>query len=262
MAEARGSAQVIYLPPSLFGFVNKYSVFSTWVDHLPFAYDLVHALRPNVVVELGTQAGLSYFTFCQAVREHGTASRCYAIDTWAGDEHTGTYDDSVYAKVSEYNQATYSDFSELLRMRFEDAVGRFEVESIDLLHIDGLHTYDAVRADFESWYPKVAPGGVVLFHDIRARMMDFGAWKFWDEIAPKFPAFTFSHGFGLGVLRKPGGGRSAPLLDFLFSGDSETDAKLRAFYVHASRHVDAVRHRETIEKIKASVRQKREAGMK
>ena len=62
--------QRIYFPPSLQRFEPRRMVFSTWVDHLPFAYDLVADLRPGVVVELGVYNGLSFFTFCQALIEH------------------------------------------------------------------------------------------------------------------------------------------------------------------------------------------------
>jgi len=252
---------MIYLPPSLSGFVNRYTVFSTWVDHLPFAYDLVHALRPRVLVELGTQGGMSYFTFCQAILEHGVAARAFAVDTWAGDEHTGAYEDDVYCKVQEHNDAHYKAFSELLRMRFEEAVSQFEEASIELLHIDGFHTYEAVRNDFETWYPKVAPGGVVLFHDISARIMDFGAWKYWSELRAAHRTFTFHHGFGLGVLEKPGNPeRGAPLLELLFSGNEQTESKLRALYVHAAKHVNMLRHRAAVEELKERVRQKRAAA--
>src|SRR4029079_17571444 len=108
--------------------------------------------------------------------------------------------------------------------------------------------YDAVRGDFERWYPKVAPGGIVLFHDIAARVLDFGVWKFWRDLGADHETFAFQHGFGLGVLRKPGGpSATAPLLQLLFSSDAQPTRRLRAFYVHASRHVDLVRQQATIE---------------
>src|SRR6476620_4179584 len=144
----------LYLPPSL-GFTPHRMAFSTWVDHLPFGYDLVAALRPSTLVELGTQTGVSYFCFCQSAQVHDTGTRCFAVDTWRGDAHTAAYDDKIWDEVSRHNEERYAGFSTLYRMLFEEAAERFEPESIELLHIDGYHTYDAVRGDFELWYPKV-----------------------------------------------------------------------------------------------------------
>jgi len=234
-----------YQPRSL-GFLPKRMAFSTWVDHLAFGYDLVGALEPEVLVELGTQTGVSYFCFCQSVVEHGLATRCFAVDTWRGDAHTASYDETVWDEVRAHNDANYAHFSTLRRMLFEEALAEFEQESIDLLHIDGYHTYEAVRGDFERWYPKVRPGGIVLFHDIAARLLDFGAWQFWSELTATHETFWFKHGFGLGVLRKPGSARRAPLLDFLFSKDERTASDLRAFYVHAAEHLELLRKKRRL----------------
>lgn len=227
----------IYLPDSIRHFYPRHMVFSTWVDHMQFGYDLVAALRPRMLVELGTQAGLSYFTFCQSVEEHDLQTLCYAVDTWEGEEHTGQYDESVFDLVSSVNRTRYSGFSYLMRMYFKDALQHFADESIDLLHIDGLHTYEAVREDFFTWEPKVAPGGIVLFHDIEARLKDFGVWRFWEDLRHDQPGdtFGFRHGFGLGVWRKPGGAPiEDPLLHFLFEGTPGEQEDLRRFYVHAA----------------------------
>jgi methyltransferase family protein len=240
----------LYLPQSI-DFLLERMPFSTWVDHIPFGYDLVGALRPKVVVELGTQSGVSYFTFCQAVLDRGLETRCFAVDTWRGDEHTQSYDDSIYEQVFAHNQAHYAQFSTLLRMLFEEAAPRFDDASIDLLHIDGYHTYEAVRGDFELWYPKLEPGGIVLFHDVMARLLDFGAWRFWEELARQHETFLFKHGFGLGVLRKPGGPpRDASLLKYLFSDDPAVQDRLRRFYVHISEHQDYRRKQRRVARLK------------
>lgn len=232
-----GGTMSIYLPDSVRHFYPRHIVFSTWMDHIQFGYDLVAALRPKTLVELGTQGGMSYFTFCQSVQEHDLDTLCYAVDTWEGEQHTGAYDESVWESVAAVNRLSYPGFSYLMRMYFHEALTHFEDESIDLLHIDGLHTYEAVREDFESWHPKVAPGGIVLFHDIEARMKDFGVWRFWDELRTEHPGetFAFRHGFGLGVWRKPGGEVSdAPLLRFMFQSTPGEQEDLRRFYVMAA----------------------------
>ena len=113
---------------------------NSWVGHTPFAAWVIQEVRPDVFVELGTHTGNSYFTFCQAVTEAGLSTRCYSVDTWQGDEHAGQYDDSVFYQVDKYNQKNYAEFSRLLRMTFDTARENFTDGTIDLLHIDGLHT--------------------------------------------------------------------------------------------------------------------------
>ena len=175
---------------------------SAWLGHLPFAAWVIQEVSPEIFVELGTHYGHSYFSFCQSVHEMGGGTKCYAVDTWYGDEHAGRYGDEIFNKVESYNKEHYEGFSRLLRMNFDDAAAYFSDESIGLLHIDGLHTYDAVLHDFITWLPKLAPGAVVLFHDINVRERDFGVWRLWEELQLRYPAnLEFVHSHGLGVLQ-------------------------------------------------------------
>jgi len=210
----------------------------TWSGHLPFAKDLVCSLKPSLLVELGTHYGESYFGFCQAVRECGITCRCFAVDTWQGDEHAGFYGEEVYREVEDYNQMEYAAFSTLVRDTFDQASARFAAESIDLLHIDGLHTYAAVKHDFETWFSKVRPGGVVLLHDVNVRHADFEVWRFWEELARDYPSFSFHHCWGLGVLLKPGGDSDTPFLKLLFEADAETGDQVRERYYDAADLLD------------------------
>ena len=201
----------------------------TWSGHLPFARDLVASLRPRLLVELGTHYGESYFGFCQSVVETGCACACHAVDTWLGDPHSLAYGSEVFEDVKRHNAGLYGAFSHLLRTTFDDALAGFAEGSIDLLHIDGLHTYAAVKHDWDAWFPKVAPGGIVLLHDIDVRHADFGVWQLWGEIAQTYEAFEFHHYHGLGVVRKPGarvdhGG----ILDYLFA--PENGEPVRRYY--------------------------------
>lgn len=171
-----------------------------WVGHVPFAMWITEILKPRVVAELGTHTGNSYFAFCQSVRDHALLTHCYAVDTWQGDEHAGYYGDEIYNTVATYNDEHYQSFSRLLRMTFDKALSQFSDGSIDLLHIDGLHTYEAVRHDFECWLPKMSDRGVILFHDTTVKHADFGVWRFWDEVSKKYPYIAFDHSHGLGVI--------------------------------------------------------------
>ncbi len=172
----------------------------SWMAHIPFAFWIMSVLRSRTFVELGTQSGVSYSAFAQAVQTLGIETACHAIDTWRGDPQTGFYDESVFEEWSAFHAQHFAGFSRLMRSTFDEALAKFADQSVDLLHIDGLHTYSAVRHDFESWLPKVSERGVVLFHDINVRDGDFGAWKLWDEVQPRYGGFAFLHSHGLGVL--------------------------------------------------------------
>jgi len=180
---------------------------SAWWAHVPFAFWCMAACRPRLFVELGTHNGVSYSAFCEANLRTGLGSRCYAVDTWTGDEHSGRYDEEVYNDLRNMHDRRYSAFSEMLRCTFDEALPRFQEGAIDLLHIDGLHTYDAVRHDFESWQPKLSDSAVVLFHDTNVLRDDFGVHKLFAELAVHYPHFEFLHGHGLGVLAL---GKTAP----------------------------------------------------
>jgi len=173
---------------------------SGWLEHVPFAFWLIEAHQPRSVVELGSHRGISYFAFCQAVKALKRQTRCYAVDTWEGDSQAGFYDDSIYQSVVERNERSYGDFSTLLRMTFDQALDEVPDGSVDLLHIDGLHTFDAVKHDFTTWLPKMSRRGVVIFHDTNVHTEGFGVQAFFAPLRERYPSFEFLHGNGLGVI--------------------------------------------------------------
>jgi glycosyltransferase involved in cell wall biosynthesis len=175
---------------------------NSWCGHIPFASWLVKELNPAIIVELGTHTGNSYFALCQTVANNGLNSKCYAVDHWEGDKHAGFYGDDIYSDVNKYNEDNYASFSKLLRTSFDEAVHNFEDASVDLLHIDGLHTYEDVKNDFLTWLPKLSKRAIVIFHDTYVFHGDFGVWKFWSEITKDYPLnINFPHSHGLGVLK-------------------------------------------------------------
>ncbi len=179
---------------------RRTGVESAWYGHVPFAHWLVAACQPRLLIELGTHNGVSYAAFCEALARFGGNGRAFAIDTWAGDDHAGHYGADVYNDLKRFHDEHYAGFSEMLRCTFDAALPYFAEASVDLLHIDGLHTYEAVRSDWEAWRPKLSERAVVLFHDTNVRERGFGVWRLWDELRGAYPHFEFLHGHGLGVL--------------------------------------------------------------
>src|SRR4029079_11648390 len=69
----------------------------SWLEHTPFAFWIIDALRPATFVELGCYSGNSYSSFAQAVQTLGLSTACYAVDTWGGDPHSGVFEEGVFA---------------------------------------------------------------------------------------------------------------------------------------------------------------------
>ncbi len=213
-----------FVSPASFWVPERFVV-SAWVEHAPFAFWLIEALRPRILVELGTHTGYSYLAFAQAVKRLELSTRCYAIDTWKGDEHAGYYAEDVYTSLRDYHDTHYSSFSQLERTTFDDAAKYFEDGSVDLLHIDGRHFYEDVKHDFETWKPKLSDRAVVLLHDINVRRRQFGVCWLWNELREQYPHFEFVHCQGLGVLGV--GSSQANLLNALFAADNDPQLALQ-----------------------------------
>lgn len=181
---------------------NALNFSNAWVGHLPFAAWIMQEVSPSLFVELGTHTSNSYFSFCQAVSEFHLNTHCYAVDTWHSDIQAGEYDELIFDTVNQYNKIHYEAFSKLLRLTFDQALTCFDDGSIDLLHLDGLHTYEAVRHDFELWLPKLSPGAVILIHDTSVHDRDFGVHQLWHEIEERYQySIHLAYSNGLGIMQ-------------------------------------------------------------
>jgi hypothetical protein len=193
---------------------------SAWIGHAPFLKFLIREQKPKLFVELGVHNGFSYFVGCQAIEECGLDTQAFAVDHWFGDEQAGFFDDSVFKSVESLN-AKYSSFSKLLKMSFDQALNSFAPASIDLLHIDGFHSYESVKEDFDSWLPKMEKNGIILMHDVHVRRNSFGVYKFWEEIKAKYRTIEFvgSHGLGVVILGTAPPGKLTRLLEIADNGN-------------------------------------------
>jgi hypothetical protein len=170
---------------------------NSWHGHQEFAIELVSTIRPKNIVELGVHWGDSYFSFCQGIHYYDIPCFAYGIDTWEGDAHSGKYGEEVYQSAIIQNKK-YNEFSTLIRSTFTEARPKFYPKSVDVLHIDGFHTYESVSHDFNEWKDTLSSKGIVLLHGTNVE--HFGVKKFFNEQSEKYPHFEFKHSNGLGIL--------------------------------------------------------------
>jgi predicted O-methyltransferase YrrM len=81
---------------------------------------------------------------------------------------------------------------------------RLAGRAIDFLFIDGDHTYEGVKRDFEMYSPLVRPGGLVALHDVIAGD-EPEVVRYWQELKEGYATEEYAADgptrYGIGVVR-------------------------------------------------------------
>jgi predicted O-methyltransferase YrrM len=163
---------------------------SSWKGHRAFAEWLTQRLQPKITVELGVDYG--YSLFCLANKNPG---RVIGIDLFEGDAHAGTREKNQHETVQQFAIDNQYTNVQLIKGDFTE-LAQYWVAPIDILHIDGLHTYEACLMDFVNWGPHVSATGVVLMHDITSYP---DVTRVFLEVGAKSKV-AFLHSAGLGIV--------------------------------------------------------------
>jgi len=169
---------------------------SRWLGHIPFAFWVVDAARPRLIVELGNGPANAYLALCQAIETAGTGSRCFAVRP--RDEILDENDD--FRHLGEVERLHFSDFSSPIRMSLDESLPVFEDGSIDLLHLTGRHTREGARHAFLSWSPKMSDRGIILLDGTNHYRDDHAFPRLFREVGIRYPSFEFLHDEGLGIV--------------------------------------------------------------
>jgi predicted O-methyltransferase YrrM len=146
--------------------------------------------RPKTVVEIGVQFGETTRHLCEGAKGTGMV---YGFDLWDKHGLWGQFDRCGSKEEAEarIRSEGYTNF-ELTQINsrtpeFHELLAQ-KCPSIDFAFIDGCHSYDGVKNDFEAVYPKLTPLGIIAFND--TRVID-GAREFTHDLRTKFFDGTF-----------------------------------------------------------------------
>lgn len=145
----------------LLGHGQNFRIFThlTLVEKL-FLYKSALKLKPcSVIVEIGSYLGASTTFLAAAAMERDCM--IYCGDTWKNDAMPGEPRDTF----SEFKKNT-KKFNNIVPLRgLSEDIGKSFSEKVDLLFIDGDHSYTAVKCDLTTWLPHTKNGTIVIFHD-------------------------------------------------------------------------------------------------
>jgi predicted O-methyltransferase YrrM len=149
---------------------------------------IVRGQRPRTMLEIGSATGGTLFVLCQMADPHATIVSIDLPGAAFGGGY-GAYRIPIMRRLKQQSQQlhlmrTNSHSPEtLLRLQ-----GILQNAQIQFLFIDGDHSYDGVKQDFEMYSPLVTPGGIIGFHDIVKAPAAAGGEVniFWNEIKSGF----------------------------------------------------------------------------
>jgi predicted O-methyltransferase YrrM len=144
--------------------------------------------KPQTILEIGTANGVTLFLFTMVA---SSDARIISIDL-PGGRFGGGYPEwriPLYESFAIHNQRVYlirgdSHANSTLKMVKEI----LDEEGLSFLFIDGDHTYEGVKKDFEMYSNLVGEGGVIAFHDIIPGPPESvgSVPSFWNEIKHQF----------------------------------------------------------------------------
>ena len=151
-------------------------------DEVREVFKKVEALRPEVFVEIGSEAGASLYTYAGACQK---TAKVIALDignrpakkhlkrtmTELGKELYQAH----WLRADSHSKATQAELKKLLGGK-----------KIDFLHIDGDHSYHGVRKDWLMYSKFVRPGGLIAIHDVARKDLVTKVYQFWPVIKEKF----------------------------------------------------------------------------
>jgi predicted O-methyltransferase YrrM len=167
---------------------------------------LVRERRPRTVVEIGTHKGGTLFAWCQAAHPEAVIVSIDLPKRLVLLRHRLLRQPVFGGGYSRREARRFRKFSqpgqELSTLRRDShaprTVRRLEGllagRAIDFLMIDGDHTYDGVKRDWELYQPLVSPGGLIAFHDILEHEAQplCKVDQFWEELAPRHQTVEFA----------------------------------------------------------------------
>ncbi len=166
----------------------------------------VSKFSPRTVLEIGTANGGTLLLWTRLAKPDAVI---VSVDL-PGGRFGGGYSKSraaLYRRFSGKEQKLHLLREDShARATFDNVRQIFHGNPVDLLFIDGDHTYEGVKADWEMYSALVRPGGLIVFHDIAGNYDDTQVKRLWDSIKAGFEHREYTFGengyYGIGVLLK------------------------------------------------------------
>ena len=160
-------------------------------EHRPLLESLVYLNQAKVIIEVGVAEAKTTEWLCRGAKVWG--GNVYGYDLWDTHGLNNQFEHwSSKEKCEAYLTSNGHANFELTKINsrtpeFAELI-KFKHPVIDLAFIDGCHSYDGIKNDFDAIYPQLSPAGVIVFHDT---MSIDGCREFMIDLRTKYNDGTF-----------------------------------------------------------------------
>ena len=137
-------------------------------QEIPMLIREMSLIRAGCIVEVGSFLGGSAWYGAQIARDNYSSYHC--IDAWDFDDDLTVTENHYRGFIENMRDAKLTDHITVIRKKSVEASLGFKDGSVDLVFLDGDHSFDGCSADIVAWWPKLRKGGVMLGHDYCARL--------------------------------------------------------------------------------------------
>lgn len=149
-------------------------------EEITWLAEEVKKTEPKNILEIGTERGGSMYIWDKI------AYRGKRISVDMCDRHTKTFRELAFKKVGTFNNIKFIEGDSHKKEIFDKVVEELGGAKVDFLFLDGDHSYEGVKQDFEMYSPLVRDGGLIGFHDViesdENKRTNTLVYKFWQEL--------------------------------------------------------------------------------
>jgi len=177
-------------------------------EHRPLLQSLIYLNQCRTIVEIGVANAYTTEWLCMGARtivtipDTSEKGKVYGYDIWDTHGLNNQFEHwSSKEECEEYLRSKGIDNFELTKIdsktqEFRDLIKSRHGGCIDLAFIDGCHSYEGIKNDFDVIYPELSQNGIIVFHDT---MRIDGCRRFVAELREElydgtFDVVTFPYG--------------------------------------------------------------------
>ena len=145
---------------------------------------IINKAKPKNILEIGSHFGGTFKVWCMCSQNNGkqvsiswhpSSSDCYT--QYQSEQKRSEAHDNI---MSCGKNVYHIDADSHLKSTKNELTSILGDEKLDFIFIDGDHTYEGVKKDYEMYYTLMKKGGIIGFHDLVDKK--FGVYKLWNQI--------------------------------------------------------------------------------